>query len=174
MRARLEPGKFWESSDKFKAARLLGRQPLDAIDEPDVAYMYLGAYAINPNDRHAFMELRAELSDQELARFIEGIKRQIGPTINPGDWDCGRNLLKCIVDEHIRRLQVIALEHEENRLRSMLKREPLRLRDDETPDGERFKRYDLAKLARCWAEGSKPSGSTGGTCSRRWTTKRAS
>ena len=143
LRARLEPGKFWESSDKFKAARLLGRQPLDAIDEPDVAYMYLGAYAINPNDRHAFMELRGELSDEELARFIEGIKRQIGPTINPGDWDCGRNLLKCIVDEHIRRLQVIALEHEENR-EVYVEERTARLRDDETPDGERFKRYDLA------------------------------
>src|SRR5580704_7504632 len=68
LRARLEPDKFWEPSDKFKAARLLGRQPLDAIDEPEVAYMYLGAYAIKPIDRHAYMELRGELSDQELAQ----------------------------------------------------------------------------------------------------------
>ncbi|MFI5459554.1 MAG: hypothetical protein ACHRXM_29365, partial [Isosphaerales bacterium] len=37
LRAQLEPGKFWQSHDRLKAIRLLGRQPLDAIEDRRVA-----------------------------------------------------------------------------------------------------------------------------------------
>ena len=143
LRARLEPGKCWESSDKLKAVRLMGHQPLEAIDVLDVASVFLGSFAINPVNKHAFMELHGELSDLEMEKFLESIKRQFGPTINPGDWERGRKLLTLIVNEQVERLEAIALEHEENR-EVYVEERTARLRDDETPDGERFKRYDLA------------------------------
>ncbi len=33
-RARLEPGEVWVATDQFKAARLLGKTPLDAVERP--------------------------------------------------------------------------------------------------------------------------------------------
>ena len=121
----------------------MGHQPLEAIDVLDVASVFLGSFAINPVNKHAFMELHGELSDLEMEKFLESVKRQFGPTINPGDWERGRKLLTLIVNEQVERLEAIALEHEENR-EVYVEERTARLRDDETPDGERFKRYDLA------------------------------
>ena len=41
LRAILEQKQRWLPSDKLKAVRLLGKQPLDAIDDRDVAMVYL-------------------------------------------------------------------------------------------------------------------------------------
>ncbi len=44
LRARLEPpGGLWVASDQFQAIRLLGKQPLDAVDDPDVAQICLAS-----------------------------------------------------------------------------------------------------------------------------------
>jgi hypothetical protein len=41
LRALLERGVPWLAPDKLKAVRLLGRHPIDAIDNADVARVYI-------------------------------------------------------------------------------------------------------------------------------------
>ena len=48
LRTLLEPGKFWQSHDRFKAIRLLGRQPLDADEDKWVAEVFVASHALNP------------------------------------------------------------------------------------------------------------------------------
>jgi hypothetical protein len=60
LRARLEPGQSWLSPDKLKAIRLLGKQPLDAADDADVATIFLACHAIDPQCPSAFLELRSD------------------------------------------------------------------------------------------------------------------
>ena len=44
LKAILDRGQPWISSDKLKAVRLLGKQPFDAIDDRDVAMVFLASY----------------------------------------------------------------------------------------------------------------------------------
>ena len=43
LKAVLDEGQAWLSADKLKAVRLLGKQPFDAIDERDVAMVFLAS-----------------------------------------------------------------------------------------------------------------------------------
>ena len=43
LRLILEEGLNWQSADKLKAIRLLGRQPIEAVDERTVLMIFLGA-----------------------------------------------------------------------------------------------------------------------------------
>jgi hypothetical protein len=61
LRARLTEGGRWQSPEKFKAIRLLGRQPLDAADVTEVAEIFLAADRLNPQHGNPFFELRSEL-----------------------------------------------------------------------------------------------------------------
>jgi hypothetical protein len=69
LRARLEPGQSWQSPDKLKAIRLLGKQPLDAADDANVATIFLACHAIDPQYESAFRELRCETTDWESKNY---------------------------------------------------------------------------------------------------------
>ena len=46
LKAILDRGQPWLSSDKLKAVRLLGKQPFDAIDDRDVALVFLASFVL--------------------------------------------------------------------------------------------------------------------------------
>src|SRR5262249_3823244 len=48
LKALLEDGLKWLSPDQFKAVRLLGRQPLDAIDDSRVMTIYMACWRLDP------------------------------------------------------------------------------------------------------------------------------
>ncbi len=49
LKAILDKGQPWLSSDKLKAVRLLGKQPFDAIDNRDVAMVFLASFVLKPD-----------------------------------------------------------------------------------------------------------------------------
>jgi hypothetical protein len=51
--ALLDQGQSWQSPDKLRAIRLLGRQPLDAADSPVVALIFQACHVLDPQIRHA-------------------------------------------------------------------------------------------------------------------------
>ena len=51
LKAILDQGQAWLSSDKLKAVRLLGKQPFDAIDDRDVAMVFLASFVLKPDGR---------------------------------------------------------------------------------------------------------------------------
>ena len=72
LRARLEAGECWQSPEKLKAIRLLGRQPLDAADVREVTEIFLACNVLDPRYNHAFHELRCELDEDEFKRTTSG------------------------------------------------------------------------------------------------------
>ena len=59
----------WLSPDKLKAIRLLGMQTIDAIDDMDVARIFLATYVIRGNTGEPFQEIIHELFTREEAVF---------------------------------------------------------------------------------------------------------
>jgi hypothetical protein len=57
----------WQSPDKLKAIRLLGRQPIDAFDDPKVGLVFLACHKIDPSGGELFHEIWNELRFSEIA-----------------------------------------------------------------------------------------------------------
>ena len=86
LKATLDEGKPWISSDKLKAVRLLGRQPFDAIDEKDVALVFLASFVLNPNKRGRwYWEILMELTDNDEERFRQYAAHRQLESLKPPD-----------------------------------------------------------------------------------------
>ena len=59
----------WISADKLKAIRLLGRQPFDAIDEGDVALIFLATHRLKPEHAEWAWEILSEMDAKNKERF---------------------------------------------------------------------------------------------------------
>ena len=73
LRAKLQAGGFWRSSDRLKATRLLGRQPIDAVDDRRVAEIFMASHALRPVGK-AFRELRSDMGAEAHVDFVADIK----------------------------------------------------------------------------------------------------
>ena len=62
LKAVLDEGQGWLPSDKLKATRLLGKQPFDAIDERDVALVYMASFVLKPDRESWWWEIAMELA----------------------------------------------------------------------------------------------------------------
>jgi hypothetical protein len=51
LKALLDAGHYWESAERLKCTRLLGRQPLDAMTDERVAQIFVGSRALDPHVR---------------------------------------------------------------------------------------------------------------------------
>jgi hypothetical protein len=58
----------WQSPDKLKAIRLLGRQPLDAADSEVVATIFQASHVLDPQPRH-----QAHIAPDEALRLAEAV-----------------------------------------------------------------------------------------------------
>ena len=74
LRNLLEPGLGWQSPDKFKAIRLLGKQPLDAADDSRVRAIFLLSHVVAPQRDHAFRELDTDLVDHDKKAYTRRLE----------------------------------------------------------------------------------------------------
>jgi hypothetical protein len=136
-------------SDKLRAVRLLGKQPLDAIDEEDVAMVYLATFALKPNKGTWDWEISTELSESDLRRFrINAAKRELD-SLKPRDAAEARQALLAIIERETEQLALLA---EENRQREQIAaaRAVGRLAFDDSAEGERLRRFELASGRAMW------------------------
>ncbi len=108
-----EDGSGWLSCQKFTAIRLLGKQPLDAICDPEVAMVFLASHAICPNFATAFHELRCEIHYDQVEMHEGDLGRDEWEAITPADTAAGRKALLEIVDKSIDRLLRLQAERGE-------------------------------------------------------------
>jgi hypothetical protein len=92
LRAILEDGRKWQPPDRFRAVRLLGKQPLDVLDDEPVLSLYLACHAMDPTGPSPFADQVRELVDEDVAAFKNGwragwlraarprIRRRAGPS----------------------------------------------------------------------------------------------
>jgi hypothetical protein len=133
----LEQGQKWGAPDRFKAIRLLGRQPLDMDEDGRVMAIYLSCSAMEPPEGLAFKDLGNELHWNEQKRFNEWAGRRGVLGKIPADAEAGKAALLELVSEEEYRLEEL--------LATLLER-PLPSSDaasefDASDVGERLRRY---------------------------------
>ncbi len=100
----LESGGGWVSCQKFKAIRLLGKQPLDAIHNDEVALVFLASHAIHARFSSAFHELKCEIHRDQVKTHMAQLARDELKPITPANAEAGRAALLAIVDRAVARL----------------------------------------------------------------------
>jgi hypothetical protein len=141
LRQHLEPDSYWQSYEKFVAIRLMGKQPLDALADPEVSLVFEASHALHPQGSHPFVELRGELTARGMADFLTEWRRRRPPLIEARDAVKGRQALLALVEPAISRLSAMAEEHEQR----PVARKPFELAYYDSPDGQRYQRYLLER-----------------------------
>jgi hypothetical protein len=148
LRLLLEQGAAWVPGDKLKAVRLLGFHPIDAIDAPAVACVYLASHVLMNGPGKPFQEILNELSADERPTFEHYWNLRNYATLAPQDAATARAMLIRIID-----YVTVPLEEKAGVLRQLAEIDaeeaPDRLFWDDTAEGERFRRYELT-CKRTW------------------------
>jgi hypothetical protein len=149
LRDLLDQGMPWLAPDKLKAIRLLGRHPIDAYDYSDVARIYLASHVLLNEEGQPFQEILNELTPEERPRYEHYLQMRGYDRLAPKDAAAARLMLLEIVDRATAELADKAgvfRELEEINLRFA----GHRLSWDDTPEGERLRRYGLT-CKRAWS-----------------------
>ena len=98
LRALLERGVPWLASDKLKAVRLLGRHPIDAIDQTDVARVYLASFMLVNQEGNPFQEILNELFPDEVPNYERYLKHRDYAALAPENAIAARQMLLDLID----------------------------------------------------------------------------
>ncbi len=140
LRVRLEDGWTLQPPERFKAIRLLGRQPMDAPQDDRVMMIYLACWAMDLDGPHGFQDLVNELHPAELKLWIARLDDREAMDRRPADRPSGKaELLKIVAEEEERLEEVLELHLERDEAVGL---EPLLF--DDSDSGERLRRYQLA------------------------------
>ncbi len=142
LKAILDRRQKWLPCDKLKAVRLLGKQPLDAIDDRDVAMVFL-ATSVLAGSSQWFWEISTELSEPDLGHFRNNAATRKLKSLKPRNSASAREALLSIIERATERLTLKAEIHRE-RARLMAALAPDLMAFDESQVGERLRRYELA------------------------------
>jgi hypothetical protein len=143
LRSILDEGLDWQSADKLKAVRLLGRHPIEAFDDRNVLMVFIACQTIESRTSIPIPELWNELRKYERKQYAE---RLVGRGIEkhrPTDATAARQALYAIID---RATAQIALKAEAHRDRAEINDSlaPGRLAFDDNPETERLRRFELS------------------------------
>ena len=142
LRAFLEqPKGFWAPSDRLRSIRLLGRNPVHAIDDERVAAIFAATHALHPVGE-AFDDLLTDMGYEAHQKFVKTIKARWTGLVKVREADKARQILLELVDENIAhlesRLKKLIKNPEEQASRSMDS-----LGIDNSRDGEFFLTHEL-------------------------------
>jgi hypothetical protein len=148
LRDLLERGVPWLAPDKLKAVRLLGRQPIDAYDSPVVAQVYLACHVLLNQGGQPFQEILNELAPDERPIYERYLSQRGYESRAPRDAAAARQVLLAIVEK-----ATVELEDKAGVFRELADFDAstagARLSWDDTPEGERLRRYELT-CKRAW------------------------
>jgi hypothetical protein len=141
LRTMLEQDRPWESSDKLKAIRLLGRYPIDALDDCRVAGILMGCHAIDSDCGVCFAEIANRLNPDELSIVKQRLAGREREWERPrGQVEVRRALIQ-LVEHAVNRLETQAEAHR-RRAEREIATAPDRLAFDDSPEGERLRGYE--------------------------------
>jgi hypothetical protein len=143
LRAVLEKGQSWGSPDKLKAVRLLGRQPLEAAPDPEVAAIFLACHVIEPIFEDPFQELMYELDDTQKKSYRRWLNSRQAAALRPADKATAREVLLATVRRATSRLDGLFVMHQ-RRAEADRAEQADRLSFDTSPEGERLRRHVLS------------------------------
>ncbi len=104
---------YWFGPDRLRATRLLGRQPVDAIDDERVATIYIASNGIKSFGRPAFADLRSDMGMSGIERFDKLVNARWPGLSRPADQAQWRRMLVELVDREVAQLNEMLEVHEE-------------------------------------------------------------
>jgi hypothetical protein len=143
LRAVLNQGQPWLSSDKLKAVRLLGKQPFDALDDRAVALVFLASSKLKGEKRPWYWEISTEMAETEIKEFRNQAAIRQLDSMMPGDAAEAREVLAGIIERATERLTLKAEAHRARAI-AIAALAPDILAFDDSHEGELLRRYDLA------------------------------
>jgi hypothetical protein len=108
----LETFRYWNVVEKFKALRMLGREPERVLEDPVVARVFAACMAANPDPRHVYDEVR-QATGATTIRDIDERRLEALRVSVPEDPEVGLAHLKATVEREVadlRRLKSEALD----------------------------------------------------------------
>jgi hypothetical protein len=108
LRALVEPGQSWQAMDKFKATRLLSRQPADLIWDRTIAELWLRTWTINAQRETAWVELKSEMSSEEYRFVRKTITGKWPDMLDSNDQTTERQILVAIIDRAVEEIKAKA------------------------------------------------------------------
>ena len=143
LRSILEEGLDWQSADKLKAVRLLGRQPIEAVDDRSVLTIFVACQAIESQPIIPIPEIWNELREYERMPYAQRLIGRGIQKLSPKDAAAVRQALYAIIDHATAQ---IAAKAEVHRMRAEINDSLAvdRLAFDDSPEAERLRRFDLA------------------------------
>jgi hypothetical protein len=132
----------WLPPDKLKAIRLLGMQPIDAVDDLDVARIFLACFVIRGSTGEPFLEIMHELYTREEVVFRSQLAARQLTMFLPKDAAEAREMLAEIVASAKDRLtaRLGVLLERDNKIKALAAD---RLAFDDTAPGELLRRYEM-------------------------------
>ena len=140
LRRNLLAGMCIKSHEKLKMLRLMGKQPLRALGDPDVAQVFLACHVLDPRKSFAFQELRCDMTGDEFKIQKKDLEAWDDQGITPADPAAAKAVLLEIMDAAIERLRVCERERQEF-AETVAEHEKEMLRHDETKAGEQIRRH---------------------------------
>jgi hypothetical protein len=106
LRSRLEQGLEWQPQDRLKGIRMLGRQPLEVVEDQRVMLIQIGSFALHPAGRtDPLDDLKCELGALELEPFLERARTRWPLILDSSDTPKAKQTLFDLVDRNIERLE---------------------------------------------------------------------
>ncbi len=143
LRSLLEQEQPWQSPDKLRAIRLLGRLPLDALDDSQVANVFVACHTIDSSGGELFHEIWNELRPEELTIARPRLAGRALEWLRPRDQAEARAALLQIVERAVGRLETKADAHRQ-RAELDAASAPDRLAFDDSREGELLRNYALS------------------------------
>ena len=152
IRTRLVENLPIQSPDKLKLIRMLGKQPLDAGADQRIWLIFMASFALHPAGKdHAFEDLKSDLTTPELEAFLDRILSRWPAPFDAADTPTVRNTMLALVDQNLERLEA-KLEVYRGMADEQGASPAGCLAFDQSPDGERLRRHELAcgrRLKQC-------------------------
>ncbi|HEX3448330.1 MAG TPA: hypothetical protein VHS97_08760, partial [Isosphaeraceae bacterium] len=149
LRSILEEGLDWQSADKLKAVRLLGRHPIEAVDDRNALMVFVACQSVESRTSIQIPDIWNELRKYERKQYAERLIGRGVEKLRPTDTAAARQVLYAIID---RATAQIALKAEAHRARAEIdERTRLLAWNASIDDNEYFRpRVGLNRLRLCF------------------------
>jgi hypothetical protein len=144
-----------QPQDRLRAIRMLGKQPVDAALDQRVWLMYVASFGLHPAGKNnPFEDLKSEMGTNEHEAFLKRVQMRWGLLLDASNTPKCKETLLDLIARNIERLEAkreAHLEHADECAASTA----ARLAYDDSPQGERLARHELAcqrRTHRCQAE----------------------
>ena len=133
-----------QSHDRLRLIRMLGKQPVDAALDQRVWVIYVASFGLHPAGKnHAFEDFKSDMGTMELEAFLPRVRSRWGLPLDASNTAGCKAALQDLIARNIERLEAKREAHLEHADESQAST-AARLAYEESPQGERLGRYELA------------------------------